>query len=182
MKTVKEILDELLIREGSAYTDDPSDSGGKTKWGWTEGALKAMNWKGKVESLTRDEAYDLYYRRFVINTGFRFILPISVPIMEELVDTAVNCGEYRAGQFLQRSLNAFNNEQKLYIDTKVDGIVGGSTRAALTAFMKHRGEEGEMVMLRALNCLQGAFYLELCEKRPKDERFVYGWLLNRVVV
>jgi lysozyme family protein len=94
----------------------------------------------------------------------------------------VNCGEYRAGQFLQRSLNAFNNGQKLYIDVKVDGIVGKGTRSALSEFIKNRGEEGEMVMLRALNCLQGAFYLELCEKRPKDERFVYGWLLNRVVV
>jgi lysozyme family protein len=181
MKTVQEILNELLDREGG-FVNDANDSGGKTKWGWTEGAIKAMGWKGSVENLTRDEAYDLYYRRFIIDTGFRFILPISVPIMEELVDTAVNCGEYRAGQFLQRSLNAFNNGQKLYIDVKVDGIVGKGTRSALSEFMKNRGEEGEMVMLRALNCLQGAFYLELCEKRPKDERFVYGWLLNRVVV
>jgi len=35
-------------------------------------------------------------------------------------------------------------------------------------------------MVLALNCLQGAFYVELAEKREKDERFVYGWLLNRV--
>ena len=33
---------------------------------------------------------------------------------------------------------------------------------------------------RALNCLQGAFYIELTERRQKDERFAYGWLLNRV--
>ena len=40
--------------------------------------------------------------------------------------------------------------------------------------------DGEVVLVRALNSLQGAFYVELAEKRQKDEAFVYGWLLNRV--
>ncbi len=39
-----------------------------------------------------------------------------------------------------------------------------------------------MVPLRALNALQGAFYVELAERRAKDEAFVYGWLLNRVEI
>jgi len=39
-----------------------------------------------------------------------------------------------------------------------------------------------LVLCRALNCLQGAYYIELAERREKDERFVYGWLKNRVVL
>lgn len=181
MKTVEEILNEILDKEGG-FVNDPKDSGGKTKWGWTEKSLKAIGWTRSVESLTRDEAYDLYYKRFMIHTGFRLLLPISPIIMEELVDTSVNCGEFRAGQFLQRSLNALNQEGKLYPDLKVDGIVGAGSRSALHNYLQHRGEEGEIILLRAMNVLQGAFYIELCEARPKDERFVYGWLKNRVVI
>lgn len=180
MKTVEEILEELLDREGGEFTDDPKDSGGATKWGWTRRALKDMRWRGPVELLTRTEAFGLYYQRFVINSGYRHLLPISVPIMEEMVDTAVNSGEVRAGMFLQRALNALNSEQKYYPDVKVDGIVGNGTRGALIKYLEHRKDEGEIILLRALNCLQGAFLLELCEARPKDERFIYGWLLNRV--
>ena len=83
----------------------------------------------------------------------------------------------RAAEFLQRSLNALNNQGKLYADLVVDRDLGPSTLYALGAFMKHREE---VVLYRALNCLQGAFYIELSERRQKDERFVYGWLLNRV--
>jgi lysozyme family protein len=182
MRTVEQILDELLDREGGEFTDDPKDSGGATKWGWTRRALRDMGWKRPVELLTRMEAFDLYYQRFVIRSGYRHLLPISVPIMEEIVDTAVNSGEVRAGMFLQRTLNAFNNEARLYPDIMVDGVVGNGTRAALIKFLGQRGNEGEVMILRALNCLQGAFYVELCEARSKDERFVYGWLKNRVVV
>ena len=35
------------------------------------------------------------------------------------------------------------------------------------------------MLLTALNCLQGARYIELAETRAADERFVFGWLANR---
>jgi lysozyme family protein len=182
MKTVEEILSDLADREGGEFTDDPKDSGGATKWGWTRAAYSKMGMKKPLELLTRSEAIGLYYQRFVINSGYQHLLPISVPIMEEMVDTAVNSGEVRAGTFLQRCLNALNNEQKLYLDVKVDGMVGNATRAALIKYLGSRKEDGELILMRALNCLQGAFYIELCEGRPKDERFVYGWLRNRVIL
>ncbi|WP_319800296.1 putative peptidoglycan-binding domain-containing protein, partial [Enterobacter hormaechei] len=43
-----------------------------------------------------------------------------------------------------------------------------------------RGGEGEIVLLRALNCSQGQRYLELAEQRPANESFVYGWMRERV--
>ena len=58
--------------------------------------------------------------------------------------------------------------------------MGPSTLKALNAYLTKRGTQGELVLLRALNCLQGAFYIELVERRYKDEVFIYGWLLNRV--
>ena len=41
---------------------------------------------------------------------------------------------------------------------------------------------GETVLLKALNCLQGARYIELAEVRPQNESFVYGSLRERVAI
>lgn len=182
MKSIAGIINDILEVEGGEYTNDPADSGGETKWGWTKKALREMGWLGSVKDLTRPEAFDLYYRRFVVKTGFREVIDVSDDIGAEMVEAAVNLGEYWPGVWLQRCLNAFNDGERIYPDIKEDGIVGRNTIKALERFMSHRGHEGERVLLVALNALQGARYIELCVKYPKNERFVYGWIRNRVVI
>ena len=59
---------------------------------------------------------------------------------------------------------------------------GGSGTVTLRAFGGYLGTRDDDALVRALNCLQGAFYVELAERREKDERFVYGWLKHRVVL
>jgi lysozyme family protein len=86
-------------------------------------------------------------------------------------------GPRRAGTFLQRALNALNNRGTLYADVVPDGQVGPATLAALEGYLEERDRDA---LLKALNCLQGAFYIELCERREKDEKFLYGWLKHRV--
>lgn len=178
--TVEDIINGVLANEGGTYTNDPSDSGGETKWGWTKQALRDMGWFGNVADLTRDTAYDLYYRRFIVKSGYDKVLPLSASICAELVDTSVNMGEAYAGRFLQWALNALNDEQRVYPDIAEDGAVGPGTIKALTKYLSYRGAEGEQVMLKALNCFQGARYLDLAKTSPKNERFVYGWLNSRV--
>ncbi|MBW5870648.1 hypothetical protein H0I69_23225, partial [Yersinia enterocolitica] len=53
---------------------------------------------------------------------------------------------------------------------------------ALKAFLRHRGKEGEHVLLKGLNCTQGERYLELAESREANESFVYGWVKERVTI
>lgn len=65
-------------------------------------------------------------------------------------------------------------------DIAIDGKIGPATIGALKAFLAKRGKDGETVLMRALNSLQGARYLELTEKREKNETFTFGWMLNRV--
>jgi len=182
MRTVESIINKVLDAEGGKFTDDPLDSGGATKWGWTHTALREMGWFGKVEDLDRDTAFQLYYRRFLLNSRFESIIPIDYDVAYELVDTAVNMGERVAGKFLQVSLNALNNQEKIYPDIAEDGIVGRRTLKALQSYLKYRGAEGALVLLRCLNALQAARYIELAVKAKKNERFVYGWVLNRVVI
>jgi hypothetical protein len=58
--------------------------------------------------------------------------------------------------------------------------MGALTIFALGQYLAKRGKAGETVLLRALNCLQGASYIDLAERRKKDETFLFGWLANRV--
>lgn len=182
MKSVADIINNILEVETGKYTNDPADSGGETKWGWTKKSLREAGWFGKVQDLTRESAFDLYYMEFVIKPGYREVMNVSDDIGAELVDTAVNMGASTAGKFLQISLNAFNDGQVKYPDIEEDGVVGRNTVKALEHFLNLRGPEGEKVLLKALNCLQGAKYIELCIKYPKNERFVYGWIRQRVEI
>jgi hypothetical protein len=51
---------------------------------------------------------------------------------------------------------------------------------ALAAFLARRGDAGETVLLKAIEALQGERYLDLAERRPANEAFLYGWLANRL--
>jgi hypothetical protein len=52
--------------------------------------------------------------------------------------------------------------------------------SGLDAFLTKRGTDGETVLLKAVEALQGERYLRLAEKRPANEAFVYGWIKNRI--
>lgn len=181
MSNVDHIINDILEVETGKFTNDPKDSGGKTKWGWTEKSLRSAGWFGEVEDLTREEAFYLYYKVFVVGSGYQEVLRVNEDIAAELVDTAVNAGISTASTFLQKCLNAFNDGSALYPDIAEDGVVGRGTVRALEKFLEYRAKDGAAVMLAALNGLQTARYLELSRKYPKNERFVYGWILKRVV-
>ena len=170
--TIKHIID----LEGG-YGNDPGDSGGETNWGVTVRVAREYGYHGAMIDMPRSVAFDIYSEIYWDAINLDDVEDHSQIIAKELADTGVNMGTGRAAEFLQRSLNALNNQGKLYADLVVDRDIGPSTLHALGLFMEQRDE---VVLYRALNCLQGAFYIELAERRQKDERFVYGWLLNRV--
>ena len=47
-------------------------------------------------------------------------------------------------------------------------------------FLAKRGSRGEIVLVKALDALQGERYLHLAEIRPANEAFVFGWLSERL--
>ena len=106
---------------------------------------------------------------------------IAPRIAEELFDTAYNCGVDTAGRFLQESLNALNRQGRDYPDVVIDGRLGPATIASLRIYMMMRRKSaGEDVLLKALNALQGAYYIEIARTRPENETFLFGWLSKRV--
>lgn len=162
------------------FTDDPMDSGGATKYGITERVARANGYVGDMKDLPIPFAKAVYKKRYWDLLRLDDIEQFSIEIPLELFDTAVNCGVGVAATFLQQSLNVLNRQQQDYTDLTVDGGIGLRTVAALASFLQKRKDEGETVMLRVLNSLQGTYYVHLAERREKDERFVYGWFLNRV--
>jgi len=180
MSTLKEkIINEIIKREGG-YVNDPSDSGAETMWGITKKVARANGYHEPMHKLPRWLAFEIYEKRYLEKIKFDQIEKLSPLIAEELADTSVNMGWRRAGEFLQRSLNVLNRGGKDYKDLVVDGKVGAKTIKALKKYLKKRGKEGERVLHKMLNSLQGSFYVTLAERRSKDEKFVFGWYKNRI--
>jgi lysozyme family protein len=177
---VDDIIEEILRVEGG-YSNHPADRGGETNWGITIATARAAGYGGPMRSMPQAVARDIYRRRYVEAPGFHGIIPLSPAIAAELVDTGVNMGPAVAARFLQRTLNALNRHGRDWGDIAVDGVVGPGTVAALRAAMKLRGKAAaERIVLKALNALQGARYIELAEGRQANEAFVWGWLDKRV--
>ncbi len=177
MSAFGEAIAKLLPIEGG-YSNNPDDSGGKTAWGITEDVARANGYEGLMWSMPVATAKRIYKAQYW-DTLFLDDCP-STRVAHEMFDTGVNCGIGVAGEFLQRALNALNRKQRDYPDMKVDGVPGPVTQHALRKFLEQRGDEGEAVLLKALNCLQGARYVRLAEQREKDETFLYGWLKQRI--
>jgi lysozyme family protein len=174
-----ETINHIIDIEGG-YVNDPSDSGGETKYGITKRVAVKCGYTDDMKLLPKSLAFQIYSQRYWDAISLDDIEQRSQNLAKELADTSVNMGTGRAAEFLQRSLNALNSQGTLFADLTVDRDIGPATLRALDAFMAKRGVNGELVLFRALNSLQGAFYIELVERRQKDEAFIYGWLLNRV--
>lgn len=173
------IIDGILAMEGGWSFND-KDKGGETNWGISEAVARAHGYTGDMRDLSRIEAYAILENDYWIKPGFDRIAQISYPISFELCDAAVNIGAHYPCLWLQRWLNVLNQQEKRYDDLKADGHIGPLTLAALTRFLSWRGKEGESTLVKALNCSQGAYYLEITEKRHENEQFIYGWIKNRV--
>lgn len=172
-------IDKILANE-QGYVDHPDDKGGPTNWGITVATARRNGYQGDMRDLPVGLAREIYRKRYIVEPGFDLVAQVDPAIAAELIDTGVNMGPARAAEFLQRALNALNKQGSHYADIFPDGNVGPATVDALKAFLRYRGADGRKVILAALNCLQGVRYLEIAENNPKQESFVFGWLLHRV--
>jgi len=177
---MKESIIAQLIGIEGAYGDDPADAGGPTKYGVTEAAARAFGYKGKMEDLPYGTAVDIYEDGFWKPLKLDAVGDFSYGLAERLFNVAVHCGPEAAAEWLQRCLNVLNRGERDYADVEADGVIGKKTLAALSEFASRRGTEGLGYLAKAVSCLQGAFYIELAERRPTDEKFLNGWLRARL--
>ena len=172
-----EIINAVLGHEGG-YVNNPNDSGGATNWGITERVARDYGYTGDMRFLPKAAAVRIYKERYWFKMRLDELAETSPAIAYVLFDIGVNAGTGRAAVLLQRFLNVMNNRGALYRDILADGAIGPKTIAAFREYYKRRGAKGLRVMAESLKAMQLAFYIDLAERREKDETFAYGWALR----
>lgn len=181
MTHFEKAFNDLIMIEGG-WSNHKNDRGGSTMYGVTELVARAHGYTGPMKDLPLAFAQAVYRKDYWDRLRLDDVAALSPRIAQELFDTGVNCGTGTAGTYFQRSLNVFNQQGKLYGDVAVDGSLGPNTVAKFAAYLKARAPDAEAVMLKALNSLQGAFYINISEGRAVNEDFTYGWFRARVVI
>lgn len=179
MSAFSEAFQHVVGLEGG-YTDDPADSGGQTKFGISFAVARESGYGGEMKDLTEIQAREIYRKRYWDALHLDAVAAIDYPLALKIFDAGVNVGTGKVAEWVQRALNVLNNEGAYWPDLKADGDLGAKTLSAIQALFTRRGADGMAVLRRAVNCFQGHHYLALAERRKKDERFVYGWLKQRV--
>jgi len=172
-------LDALILREGD-YVNHPADRGGATRWGITEAVARQNGYDGAMRHLPRSKAEAIYRAIYWTKPAFDQVATLAPRLAIELLDSGVNMGPAVASGFLQRALNALNRNGRDFSDLVVDRQIGPRTLGALDAFLRARSTQGEEVLRKAVDALQGAHYIQLAEARPSQEAFAYGWIANRI--
>lgn len=172
----KEIINNIIKIEGG-YVNDPSDSGGETKFGVTVATAREFGITKPIIDLTEHDAFTIYEEMFWKSVNADEIFKVDARIAQAVVDYAVHSGPNLACKTLQRLLNTLNNAQSLFDDLSIDGVIGSRTISALHEYAEKRNMKYLIVTYDAMRI---NFLVELVERREKDERFLYGWL-KRVI-
>lgn len=181
MKTLEEILEDVLAAEGG-YSNNPSDAGGETNYGITVLVARANGYHGDMRYLPRELAKQIYTIQYWLTPKLDQVNNLSSSVAVEMFDTGVNAGVSFAVKALQDALNILNRNGADYKDVVVDGNIGPATLLALGQYLAKRGKDGENVLVKVLNIIQGAHYISITKSRPANEAFLTGWIKNRVVM
>jgi lysozyme family protein len=185
MADFDEAYKNTMLHEGG-YVHDPDDPGGETYrgisrryhpgWnGWAE--IDGMKDRTDFpECLDHNSALQSKIGDFYKQHYWDKFLGDEVPnqdIAEELFDTGVNLGVWRAVTYLQIGLNILNRNQRIYSDIDEDGGFGSITLATLRRYLSLDSPE---YLLKIMNILQGMHYIDRMQTSPVQEKYARGWL------
>lgn len=189
MKPLEAALEKVINGYEKGYALISGDSGGETYCGiarnyhplWPGWSIIDQAKKNKAFPKNLDSIPELpplvtsFYKSEFWDKFRGDDLPQDLAV--ELFDIAVNCNHTVAVGFLQRALNLLNNDQAHYPDIQVDGSFGPQTLSTIGLCLKVRSL---VLLINLLNILQGKFYVDIMEKKSRNEKFV-GWF-NRIEI
>ncbi|MBV0911548.1 holin-associated N-acetylmuramidase [Anianabacter salinae] len=179
MRTVEQIADEIIAREGG-FVDDADDPGGATNHGVTIGTLRRLgvdvDGDGDIDTddvrrLTKAQARDIFVRHYFHEPR---IGDLPDAVQPSVFDTFVNAGG-NAIVLLQRLLGDMGQR------VSVDGVIGPQTAEA--ANVAAAGAPGHFV--DAYGIARRNYYYSLADRRPASRKYARrrdggkgGWIVR----
>lgn len=165
MKSVTDIADEIIAREGG-YVNDPDDPGGATKFGVTIHTMRRLGvdltgdgkvTEADVRRLTREKAREIYLEHYFRRPG---LAGLPEALQPSVFDMYVNAGG-NAIRVLQRLLNRMGER------LAADGALGPLTLAAA-----HRAAKAAPDHLSdAYGIARRSYYYALADARPASRKY-----------
>jgi len=154
------------------FSDHANDRGGKTKYGITE-AVWNNYWKKKnqvppsrIESITRQQADEIYFSEFWTAPKINLIAEIAPEIAVHLFDASVNHGQTTAVRLLQKACNF------LGASLTVDGKIGAKTLAEV-----HRlAIKYDTALENSFRFQRAKYYEAIVSKDATQRVFLRGWM------
>ncbi|WP_323041668.1 holin-associated N-acetylmuramidase [Gemmobacter sp.] len=179
MKTVRQIAEEIVAREGG-FVNDPDDPGGATNHGVTIHTMRRLGLDltgdGRVDAadvraLGRAQAVDIYIRHYFDAPGLARLPDCLQP---SVFDMFVNAGS-NAIRILQQML------ARMGYETTVDGALGPQT-----AKHAHQAAARDPALLAdAYGIERRNYYYRLADGRPASRKYARrqnggkgGWILR----
>ena len=144
---------EVILKHEGGYVNDPVDPGGETNMGISKKAYPYLN----IKELTKKDAKDIYFKDYWLKAK-------CSKLPEELrmiyFDMVVNMGRSRAVKILQKAITAKG------VKTAVDGGIGPQT---ISNALKSGLEPDRLRSYRV------KYYADLIGRKPKLEKYWFGW-------
>ncbi len=165
MRTVRQIADEIVAREGG-FVDDPDDPGGVTKFGVTIHTMQRLGLDldrdgavthRDVKVLTRAQAIDIFVDHYFERPRLE-LLPLAV--QASVFDMYVNAGS-QAVRILQNLLC------QMGFEVTVDGVIGAQTARATNAAAKPKPQ----ALTEVYGVARRNYYFRLADRRVSLRKY-----------
>ena len=141
---------DMVLKHEGGYVDDPSDPGGRTKYGISQRSYQGLD----IRSITKDDAREIYKRDYWDRIrGDDLPTPVAIVAF----DMAVNAGSRTASKMVQRAVKADQ-----------DGVIGPATLRAVSR--RDATDVAYDVTLYRLS-----YYARLVTRRSSFGKYLKGW-------
>ena len=152
MSKFDEIIEGVLKHEGG-YVNDPTDLGGETNFGITKRFYPDVD----IKNLTKEGAKEIYKKDYWDKNK---VDDLPDDLKHIFFDMCVNQGRGTAVKVLQRAINGKGGK------ISVDGGFGPGTKGALAKYKPS---------VERVRCYRLKHYYDLVNRKPEQERFLFGW-------
>jgi|TARA_B100000035_G_scaffold312556_1_gene324300 lysozyme family protein len=159
LTTFDDIIEVTLKHEGG-YVHDPADLGGETNFGIAKRFYPNVD----IKNLTKEGAKEIYKKDYWDKNK---VDDIPENLRHIYFDMCVNQGKGTAVKILQRAANAKGS------DLAVDGGLGPKTLQAINTYKPSDDR---------VRCYRLKHYYDLVNRKPEQERFLFGWFKRTLSV